>query len=63
MIIFGRMEIVEDMDKIIGITTALAHKFTQDEGFISREIERFAKATLLMKLTPEHICGKRVKEE
>ncbi len=63
VIVFGRMEIVEDMDKIIGVTTALAHKFTQDEGFISREIGRFAKATLLLKLTPEHICGKRVREE
>jgi hypothetical protein len=51
------------MDKIVSVTTALAHKFTQDEDFISREIGRFAKATLLLKLTPEHICGKRVREE
>ena len=63
VIVFGRMEIVEDMDTIISITTALSHKFTQDEAFISREINRFAKATVLLKLTPEHICGKRVKEE
>ena len=27
------------------------------------EIEKFAKATLLLRLTPEHICGKKVKEE
>lgn len=62
VIVFGRIEIVEDMDKIIDISTALSHKFTADEKYIQNEIETYAKATLLLKLTPEHICGKRVKE-
>ena len=62
VIVFGRMEIIEDMDKIVEISTKLSHKFTQDEEYIKKEIELHAHRTLLLQLTPEHICGKRVKE-
>ena len=62
VIVFGRMEIVDDMDKIVNITTKLSHKFTQDDEYIKAEIENYAKATLLLELTPEHICGKLVQE-
>lgn len=62
VIVFGRMTIVDNMDKIIDITTKLSHKFTQDEEYIKMEIENYAHRTLLLELTPEHICGKLVKE-
>ncbi len=62
IIVFGRMEIIDDMQKIIDITTGLSHKFTVDEDYIKREIEAFGKETLLLALTPEHICGKKIKE-
>ena len=62
VIVFGRMEIIHDSDMIASISRALSHKFTQDEAYIQHEIDQYAKATLLMKLIPEHICGKRVKE-
>lgn len=62
VIVFGRMEVVEDMDEIVRLTTMLCRKFTQDEEYIRTEIEQHAAATLLLKLTPEHICGKQVKE-
>lgn len=62
VIVFGRMAIVDDMDKIVNITTKLSHKFTQDDEYIKAEIENYAKATLLLELTPEHICGKLVQE-
>ena len=62
VIVFGRMEIVDDMQKIINITIGLSHKFTVDEDYIKREIETFGKETLLLALTPEHICGKKIKE-
>jgi len=62
VIIFGRMEIVDDLDQIIDITTKLSHKFTQDEEYIRKEIEGHAHRTLLLKLNPEHICGKLVNE-
>lgn len=62
VIVFGKMEFIEDLNQIVPITTALCHKFTDDEAYIQNEIEHYAKATLLLKLTPEHICGKKIKE-
>ena len=34
----------------------------EDEKYIKDEIEKHAHRTLLLELTPEHICGKRVTE-
>ena len=62
VIAFGRMEIVDDLETIIDITTKLSYKFTQDEEYIRKEIEGHAHRTLLLKLKPEHICGKLVTE-
>ena len=62
VIVFGRMEILDDMEKITDITTKLSHKFTQDEEYIKKEIELYGHETLLLKLISEHICGKLVNE-
>lgn len=62
VIVFGRIEIIDDWDAIVDISTKLSYKFTQDEDYIRDEIEKHGKATLLLKLTPENICGKLVNE-
>lgn len=62
VIVFGKIEIIEDMAQIIEITTRLSHKFTQDDAYIQKEIENHAHRTRLLRLQPEHICGKRVTE-
>lgn len=62
VIVFGRMEIIDDMDRIIDIATKLSHKFTQDDEYIRKEIELYGHETLLLQLTPEHISVKLVKE-
>lgn len=62
VIVFGRMRVMEDMDRIIDITTKLSHKFTSDDAYIQKEIAQYADKTLLLELTPEHICGKLVEE-
>lgn len=62
VIVFGRVDIISDMEKIIDITTKLSHKFTDDDEYIKKEIKAFASKTLLLELTPEHMCGKRVAE-
>ena len=62
VIVFGRVERIEDMAQIACITRALSHKFTQDEGYIEREIAQAGAATLLLRLRPEHMCGKQVVE-
>jgi len=62
VIVFGRIEVIDEMDTIVDITKKLSYKFTQDEEYIRTEIEKYAKATLLLQLTPEHICGKQITE-
>jgi len=62
VIVFGRVEIIDDIEKVSQIARKLSYKFTQDEVYIQSEIRHYAKATLLLKLTPEHIRGKKVKE-
>ena len=62
VIVFGRVKLVDDMDKIVDISARLSRKFTNDEEYIEKEIKNYASATLLLELTPEHICGKTVTE-
>ena len=56
------MEIIDNIEQIVDITTKLSYKFTQDEAYIKREIEQSGHRTLLLRLTPEHMCGKLVTE-
>ena len=62
IIVFGRMEIIDDPEAIADISRKLSYKFTQDEAYIEKEIKENLRATLLLALTPEHICGKLVNE-
>ena len=62
VIVFGTIEILDDPDKIIEITTKLSHKFTNDEEYIKKEIRQYVRSTKLLVLTPQHICGKSVQE-
>ncbi len=61
-IVFGRIEIVTDTDKIVEIADKLSRKFTNDEEYIRKEIEVNLKRTLMFTLRPEHITGKWVRE-
>lgn len=63
VIVFGRMEIIGDAAAIADVTARLSRKFTLDEAYIQEEIRQHGPATLLLKLTPEHICGKLVTEK
>ena len=62
VIVFGRIEIIDDINVITDITTGLSLKFTSDMKYIKNEIEQYAEKTLILKLIPENICGKLVKE-
>ena len=62
VIVFGRVDLIEDIDFVTDIIRKLCYKFTQDEEYIAEEIRKYVASTLLIKLTPEHICGKIVKE-
>ncbi len=62
VIIFGRMNIVEDSEKAVEVFRKLSLKFTSDTEYIESEIKKFAKDTVCYELQPEHITGKIVNE-
>ena len=62
VVVFGRIEFVEDRETMLRIVTELCRKFTDDEEYIRREIEGHAARTLMFALVPEHITGKIVNE-
>ena len=62
VVVFGKIEFVEDVELIKDIVTRLCHKFTNDEEYIKNEIDMHLHRTLLMRLRVEHITGKNVTE-
>ena len=62
VVVFGRMKVVNNLVKVVYISDNLSRKFTGDDAYIKEEIEKYASQTLLLELTPEHLCGKLVTE-
>lgn len=62
VIVFGRIEVVEDFETAMAITRQLSLKYTDDIAYIDREIQQSGKNTLVFRLVPEQITGKLVNE-
>ena len=62
VIVFGRIEIITDPEKICEIARLLSYKFTDDEKYIEDEIKKSGSRTFMFALVPEHITGKLVNE-
>ena len=62
VIVFGRLEVVEDQEEAIRIARQLSYKFTDDEEFIEGTIRDAGPYTLVFALVPEHMTGKIVNE-
>ena len=62
VIVFGRIEWVEDHEKAMRISRELSYKYTQDSAYIEKEIEQAGPRTLVFALVPEHMSGKLVNE-
>ena len=62
VILFGRIEFLENREKIYEISRKLSYKFTDDTAYIEREIEHSGPRTLMFALTIEHMTGKLVNE-
>ena len=62
VIVFGRIEFIEDKEKIEEISRKLSYKFTDDDRYIEEEIRRSLDKTLMFALIPEHLSGKIVNE-
>ncbi len=62
VIVFGKINIVDNPQKSVEVFRKLSLKFTSDTQYIESEIDRFSEATLCYELRPEHITGKIVNE-
>jgi nitroimidazol reductase NimA-like FMN-containing flavoprotein (pyridoxamine 5'-phosphate oxidase superfamily) len=62
VIVFGRIEFIDDQEKVYEIAEELSHKFTDDDEYIRNEIMHSGPGTLMFALVPEHISGKIVRE-
>ena len=62
VVVFGRVEFVEDQDEAIDICRRLARRFNPSEADIAEEIRRAGARVLVFALVPEYIAGKRVHE-
>ena len=62
VIVFGRIEIVEDHSAAIALTRQLSLKYTQDVAYIEDEIRKYGHEVLVFRLVPEQITGKTTKE-
>ena len=62
VIVFGRIEIIEDRERVYDIARKLSYKFTQDDAYIEHEIKNSGPGTLMFALKPEHMTGKLVNE-
>ena len=62
VIVFGRIEIVEDREKVYDIARKLSSKFTDDAAYIEEEIKRSGLGTFMFSLSIEHMTGKLVNE-
>ena len=62
VIVFGRIEFIEEQETINRIAEKLSRKFTDDDAYIQREIKQSGPATMMFALVPEHMTGKIVNE-
>ena len=62
VIVFGKIEFIEDQETVYQVATELSRKFTDDAAYIQKEIDRSGPGTLMFALTPELMTGKIVNE-
>jgi nitroimidazol reductase NimA-like FMN-containing flavoprotein (pyridoxamine 5'-phosphate oxidase superfamily) len=60
--VFGRVEFIEDVEKIEDICRKLSHKFTDDEAYIDDEVKKALKGTICYAITIENMTGKKINE-
>lgn len=62
VIIFGRIKLVEDLEKTKYICSNLCRKFTDDEEYLQKELTNALPRVQCLELTPQHMTGKLVNE-
>ena len=62
VVVFGRMQLVTDEEKIRQICSSLVRKFTDDEAYLEQELKHALPRVQCLALMPEHMTGKLVNE-
>ena len=62
VVVFGRIEFVEDHEFALDLCRELARRFNPSEADIEKEIQMAGARVQVLCLIPEHITGKRVHE-
>lgn len=62
VIVFGRIQVIEDQERAMDIVRKLSYKYTSDTEFIEKEIKNSGAHTLIFALVPEYMTGKLVNE-
>ena len=62
VVVFGRMSVVRDEEKVRTICSNLCRKFTDDQEYLERELKDNLSRVCCLELTPEHMTGKLVNE-
>ena len=62
VVVFGTIGRVTDTEKAKYICEKLCRKFTDDEEYIRKEVEKHLPRVQCLVITPEHISGKLVNE-
>lgn len=62
VVVFGRMQLVEDREMTVKACTGICKKFTEDEDYLKQELDKALSRVQCFELIPEQMTGKRVKE-
>ena len=62
VIVFGKMEMITDLNECKKIASDIWWKFGEDENELKDELERSLSRVMCLKLIIEHITGKKVNE-
>lgn len=62
VIVFGRMEVVEDKELAMHAVRQLSYKFPVDDKYIDDDIQKNGARVVMLALTVEHMTGKLVNE-
>ena len=63
VVAFGELSVITDADTVARVSRLLSLKFTDDNEYIDREIQKYGQATILLCFSVEHITGKVVREK
>ena len=62
VIVFGKIKMVNDPDKVKEICTQLCLKFTNNQNYIDHELKYSGPSVQCFELIPDYISGKIIKE-